>query len=118
MRKRESMRNGGGGGRKRSKNIDEHRGQRKRIVERRKNMDGRKFDKRAGRKRRVHCTRRIDGEEARALNTRRHGRSHRIYVAEEIGNWGREKRNTLYGMLNNQGGKGLTTLYGVTFETT
>ena len=118
MRKRESKRNGGEGGRKRNKRgIDEHRWQRKRIVVGRKresyiagrkhlhliagrkrwelgrkwkNVDGRKTEG-AGRKRRVWCIRsltferRIGGEEAWALNTRRHGLGHRNFIAEEVG---------------------------------
>ena len=103
MRKKESMRNGGGGGRKRNKkSFDEHRWQRKRIVvrrkresyiagrkhlklkRRRKHIDGRKIGRRAGRRHWFTFMRRIDGEEAQALNTRRHGRSHRILIAEMI----------------------------------
>ena len=82
MRRKRRERNDGGGGRQKSKNTDEHRWQRKRIVvrrkresyiagrkhlklkRRRKSINGRKIDERAGQNRRVHCTRRIDGEEA------------------------------------------------------
>ena len=107
MRKRGSERNGGGGGRKRNNcGIDEHRWQRKRIDvgrkrsshiagrkhlhliagRRRKNIEKRKINEGTGRKRRVEfvCTRKIEGEEAWALNTRRHGLGHRNFVAEEI----------------------------------
>ena len=113
MRNRGRERNGGGGGRKRDKGgIDEHRWQRKRIVVRRKresyiagrkhlnliagrercalrrrrNIDGRKLNEGSGQKRRetFAFVRRIDGEEAWALNTRRHGLAHRIFIAEEI----------------------------------
>ena len=51
---------------------------------RRKDVEGRKIDERAGQKRRVHCTRRIDGEEAWALNTRLHGRGHRDFIVEIV----------------------------------
>ena len=107
MRTGESKRNGGGGGRKRNNcGIDEHRWQRKRIGvgrerssyiagrkhlhliarRRRKNIEERKINEGAGRKRRVDFifVRRIGGEEAWALNTRRHGLGHRNFVAEEI----------------------------------
>ena len=143
MRKKREEQNGGGGGRKRNKyDVDEHRWQRKRIVVRRKRksyiagrkhlhftagrrrwglkrgrkiIEGWKIDRRAGRRRRF-CTRRIDGEGAWALNTRRHGLGHRNFIAEVIDEWEKERWNTHNGILNNLGGKGLDTHYGMALK--
>ena len=60
--------------------------------------------------------RRIGGEEAWALNTRRHGRSHHNFIAEQIDEWGKERRNTHYGILERLGGMGLDTHYGEAFK--
>ena len=52
------------------------------------------------------------------MNTWRHGRSHRNFIAEEIVEWGRERRNTHYGILEKLGGRGLDTHYGEAFKST
>ena len=60
--------------------------------------------------------RRIEGEEAWALNTRRHRRGNRNFMAEEIDEWGRERRNTRYGILEKLGERGLDTHYDEDFK--
>ena len=52
------------------------------------------------------------------MNTRRHGRSHRICIAEIIDESGGKRQSTLYGILENLGGRGLDTHYGMAFKTT
>ena len=42
--------------------------------------------------------RRIEGEEAWALNTRRHGLGHRIFIAEEVDEWGRDEKDRIRAM--------------------
>ena len=62
--------------------------------------------------------RRIDGEEAWDLNTRRHGLGHRNFIADWIDEWREERQNILYGILDNLGGLGLDTHYGEAFKST
>ena len=51
--------------------------------------------------------RRIGGEEAWALNTRRHGLGHRNFMAEVIDKCGEERWNTHCGIFVSMGGRGL-----------
>ena len=62
-------------------------------MKRRRNNIRRELYGDAGGKWRVELVQRIDGEEAKDLNARRHGLSHRNFIAEATNKGGRGKRN-------------------------
>ena len=96
-------------------------GRKRGELERRWINVGRKLDEGAGRMfiivRIFTFVRKIDWEEAWDLNTRRHGRGHRNFIAEVGDGWGKERQNILYDILDSSGGS-LDTQYGEAFKLT